>query len=274
MSIVDDLKDICNDLKKLRTDIKNENADRINKNSLRTRTEGLACLWFANIEIIIGNFGFVSREQIDYYHNNFTRLLKISSPANRKSSYLDILSQILTTFKDDLIIPFMTNPEIKEINKYESLFSEFCNIPEYDYLYESIGCAGHGFYRASTVLGWSAVVYRFHSIIEKIGFDNFNSTTMRLFNEKNGRFKRFDKKYSVTDRNGLILVLDNDLLWILEGLQLIDLNEHTRLRGCFDLRCQAAHPCNAPITEPNLLSFYSDIKEIVFKNTKFNIQLL
>jgi hypothetical protein len=272
MSIVNDLKDIYSDLKKLKIDINHETTERINRNNLRIRAEGLANLWFANIDIILNKFDFISQERINYYRLNFTKLLKISSPANRKSSYLDALNSILNTFKDDLIIPFTTHPETKGMNKFENLFIEFSNIPEYDYLYESIGCAEHGFYRASTVLGWSAVVYRFHNIItEKIGFDNFNLVSNQLFNEKYGRFKRFDKKFNIINRNGLLELFDNDLLWMLEGLQLIDLNEHTRLKGCFDLRCQAAHPCNAPITEPNLLSFFSDIKEIVFKNSKFGI---
>jgi len=271
VNYVNTLKDIYSDLKKLRSDVNHETTERINKNSLRTRAEGLANFWFANIDMVFNKFDFIPQERIDYYRFNFTKLLKISSPANRKSSYIDVLNSILNTFNDDLIIPCTTHPETKEINKFENIFIEFKNIPEYDYIYESIGCAENGFYRASTVLGWSAVVYRFHSIIEKIGFDNFNTMSNDLSNIDHGRFKRFNKKFTITNRNELLEVFDTDLLWMLEGLQLIDLNEHTRLRGCFDLRCQAAHPSNAPITEPNLLSFFSDIKEIVFKNIKFNI---
>ena len=270
MSVVSALKDIHKDLKRLKTDIAHENSERINKNSLRTRAEGLASLWFTNFQRILNNNNFISQDRINYYHENFTNLLKLSSPGNRKSSYLNILNIILSTFNNDLIIPFTVNQEMKEINTFKNFFSEFSDIPEYDYLFESIGCAEMGFYRASTVLGWSATVYRFHSTVERVGFDRFNSMSIHLFND-NGRFNRFKKKFNITNRNGLIDVFDNDLLWMLEGLQLIDPNEHTRLSGCFTLRCQAAHPCNAPITEPNLLSFFSDIKEIVFKNAKFEI---
>jgi len=51
-------------------------------------------------------------------------------------------------------------------------------------------------------------------------------------------------------------------------MQLIDNNQHTRLHSCFELRSQCSHPGEAPITEYNLLSFFSDINEIVFKNPK------
>jgi len=269
MNILNDFKEILIDLKRLKTDIKHEASDRINKNNLRTRAEGLANLWFSNFNIILDKFEFIPKERIDYYQENFVRLLKISSPANRKSSYLETLNLILSTFNNDFIIPFTTNSQ-KEIRKYSNIFIEFQDIPEFDYLSESIGCAESGFYRASTVIGWSAAIYRFHRTVEKkIGFDNFNRKSIELSDINHGRFKRFNKKFTIGNRNELLEVFDTDLLWILEGFQLIDLNEHTRLTGCFNLRCQAAHPCNAPITEPNLLSFFSDIKEIIFKNENF-----
>lgn len=55
-------------------------------------------------------------------------------------------------------------------------------------------------------------------------------------------------------------------------MELIDSNQHTRLRSCFDLRCQCAHPGDAPVTEYNLLSFFSDLKEIVLQNEKFKLE--
>jgi hypothetical protein len=58
-------------------------------------------------------------------------------------------------------------------------------------------------------------------------------------------------------------------MWVLEGMAFIDSNQHTRLRSCFDMRCQCAHPGDAPVTQYNLLSYFSDLNEIVFKNEKF-----
>ncbi|MCX6164161.1 MAG: hypothetical protein NTU73_04760, partial [Ignavibacteriae bacterium] len=66
-------------------------------------------------------------------------------------------------------------------------------------------------------------------------------------------------------------VFDTVILWVIEGLGLIDCNQHTRLKGCFDLRCQCSHPGDAPVTEYNLLSFFSDLNEIVLRNPKFGI---
>jgi hypothetical protein len=66
-------------------------------------------------------------------------------------------------------------------------------------------------------------------------------------------------------------VFDNDILWIIEGMGLIDSNQHARLKGCFDMRCHSAHPGEAPITRYNILSFFSDIIEIVLANEKFQL---
>jgi len=77
------------------------------------------------------------------------------------------------------------------------------------------------------------------------------------------------KKYAVDSRSELQRIFDTDILFILEYLQLIDSNQHARLRHCFDLRNHSAHPGQAPITGENLYSFFSDITQIVLKNPKF-----
>lgn len=52
-------------------------------------------------------------------------------------------------------------------------------------------------------------------------------------------------------------------------LQVLLAVEHTRLKSCFDMRCHSGHPRNAPITKYNVLPFFSDLNEMIFKNTIF-----
>jgi hypothetical protein len=66
-------------------------------------------------------------------------------------------------------------------------------------------------------------------------------------------------------------VFDTDLLWVLEYWGLIDANQHERLSICFTMRNNAAHPGEAPITDINLASAFSDLKNIVFDNPKFKL---
>ena len=119
---------------------------------------------------------------------------------------------------------------------------------------------------------WCAVIARIHSRIEELGFAAFNVASAQIASQQKGRFKKFNKVFNVSTMGELREVFDNDILWVLEGMLLIDSNQHTRLHSCFDMRCQCAHPGDAPITEFNLLSFFSDIKEIVFDNAKFRLQ--
>jgi hypothetical protein len=145
------------------------------------------------------------------------------------------------------------------------------NVIEYDYLEEAIKCADNEFFRAAAVLGWCSAIDRIHNKIVQLGLDNFNVTSARLASQQQGRFKRYNKTFSVQTLSDLRQVFDTDILWILEGMGLLDINEHTRLRSCFDLRNQSAHPGDAPVTQYNLLSFFSDLKEIIFLNSKFKL---
>lgn len=268
-SITGDLKELLADLKELRKIIKNEDGERISKQNLRSRAEGLSNSWFSGILIRISKNEAITKENADKYSNGFSRLLKLTSPANRKSSYLETLDLLIKGFQEELIMPLITNPDTKAPKGFEEIFENIKDIPEKDYLEEALGCAENGFNRAAAVLGWSSVIFRLHRVIEKEGFDKFNEASSRISALNYGRFKRFNKTFRIHDANDLNEVFDTDLLWVIEGMSLIDMNEHTRLRGCFDLRCQGAHPGNAPITDYNLLSFFSDINEIIFKNVRF-----
>ncbi len=268
-SVINDLKELLADLKELRKIIKDEEGERISKQNLRSRAEGLANSWFSGILTRLSKNEVITKEIIEKYSNSFGRLLKLAAPANRKSSYLETLDLLIKGFKEELIMPLSTHPDSKVPKGFEEIFENIKDIPEMDYLKEALGCAENGFNRAAAVLGWSAVVFRIHRVIEKEGFVKFNDASVRISALNQGRFKRFNKTFRIHDANDLNEVFDTDLLWVIEGMNLIDMNEHTRLRGCFDLRCQGAHPGNAPITDYNLLSFFSDVNEIIFKNARF-----
>ncbi len=161
---------------------------------------------------------------------------------------------------------------IKNPSLLTKMLLDLPNPEENAYLKEAIDCASKEFYRASVVLGWCAAIDRIHRLIEKRGFAIFNITSSSMASQNQGRFKKFNAPQNISSLSELREVFDTVVLWILEGMQLIDSNQHTRLKGCFDLRCQCAHPGDAPVTEFNLLSFFSDLNEIIFRNPKFDIK--
>jgi len=262
---------IENSSKGLKSELHQDKSEFVSRNSTKTLVQQVCRRWFEETEPALPRFG-VSDVLKEKYHGLFTSLLQLALKKSRKATYVKIMDEVTGNFKDDLFVPVMKSAgQIISISHLAKIL-ENATEEEKDYLNEALGCAGHRFLRASIVLGWSAAVHRMHKTIEKLGFDEFKkkSEEMKVISE--GRFKRFNKAFTVNSLNELeATVFDKDMLWVLEYCGLIDANQHERLSICFTMRNNSAHPGEAPITEENLASFYSDLKSIVFDNPKFKL---
>jgi hypothetical protein len=268
--MVDTLETIRADLGRLRSSIKREPGKAISKKSLRGKAAAIAARWFASVVPTLTNEFGIPADVVNRYSQGFRRLIRISAPNNLKSSYEETLANLLRHFRDELILPVQTRPaEVEEATALDTILAGLPDPEEDAYLKEAIECARHKLYRGAVVLGWSAAVDRIHRTIAKIGFEGFNATSQQMTSQQKGRFKKFNTPQHVNSLSEVREVFDKIVLWIIEGMQLIDLNQHVRLTSCFDLRCQCAHPGDAPVTEFNLLSFFSDLNEIVFRNPTF-----
>jgi hypothetical protein len=211
-------------------------------------------------------------EVCDRYSESFTRLIKLSSPSNKVSSYIEVLEKIIKPFNDELLIPAQQGVFIgAALSAFDSFFANIANSEESEYLDEAIACAKSGYMRASVVLGWSAAIDRIHRRVESVGFKHFNVVSAQMASQQAGRYKKFNQTQNVSSLSEMRDVFDNIILWVIEGMKLIDSNQHTRLKSCFEMRCQCAHPGDAPITSFNLLSFFSDLDQIVFANANFKV---
>jgi len=260
------------DIKDFRRQIRGLDKPLVSRMGLRQEAERLSKLWFEQFENQLKSIFNISKDIIAKYKYLFDHLMRLSRPNNLRSSYINVLDKICKKFKDDLTIQvqqfsYSIESELDLINIIQGL----PNIEEQEYLKESVDCANHGFIRASIVLGWCAVMDHIHRKIEKIGFTYFNEASIKMKNKTSGRFKKFNKVYNINSISELREIFDSDVLFILEGMELIEFNENKRLLNCFDLRNNCAHPGEAPITKPNLISFFSDITEIVLRNPKFSI---
>ena len=90
------------------------------------------------------------------------------------------------------------------------------------YLKEAIECARHDFYRASVVLGWCAATDRIHRTIEKVGFAKFNIASATMASQTAGRFKKFNTVQNVSSLSEIREVFDTLILWVIEGMGLIE----------------------------------------------------
>lgn len=264
--LVERLKGFESALKDLRRDIRAERVPAIAKVGLRTRAEGLGSEWFS--EVCPALASRLPEELIEKYSAQFRRLVRLSAPNNKRTSYLEVLGELTLRFRSELTIPIQTALHAPEsVNQLEALLAKVADPTESAYLAEAVACAKGGLFRATTVLGWCAAIDQIHRAIERTGFDVFNAVSQKMAAQTQGRYKKFTKAQSVSSMSDLRTVFDSDVLWILEGMNLIDINQHTRLQSCFELRNQCAHPGAAPITEYNLLSFFSDLDLIVFRST-------
>jgi hypothetical protein len=268
--VVDNLKSFLDDLKGLRRDVKAYKTTQIAKRSLRDAAEQLGSRWFSEISPLLIKAENYPAELVEKYSANCAHLIKLSGPNNLKKSYLQTLDSLIKQFRNDFVIPAQQGKGTGlSASSFDSFFGDLANSAEGEYLKEAVGCAKAHYYRAAAVLGWCSAIDRIHRKIEAIGFSTFNVTSAQMASQTKGRFKKFNQVQNVSSLSELREVFDTTILWIIEGMGLIDSNQHTRLRSCFDMRCQGAHPGDAAITEFNLLSFFSDIDQIVLRNHRF-----
>jgi hypothetical protein len=265
------LQQYHDDLKAFRRALKAEPAKLVAKKSLRERAAQLGKRWSAEILPELTRRFSLPGDTLERYSSASARLIKLSSPNNSKASYLAGLESLIKPMRDELILPFQSGTATKVASAFEAFVASLKDSEESAYFQEAVNCAKQGFLRAAAVMGWCAAIDRIHRKIEQLGFARFNVASAQMASQQKGRFKKFNQTQNVNGLSELREVFDTTILWVLEGLTLIDSNQHTRLRSCFEMRCHCAHPGDAPITEYNLMSFFSDIQQIVLESPTFEL---
>ena len=265
------LRQYHDDLKALRRALKAESARLVGRKSLRDRAAQLGKRWSAEIvPELIRRYSFPA-DALQKYSAASARLIKLSSPNNSKASYLASLESLIKPMRDELILPLQSGALARAPSAFEAFVATLKDPEESAYFQEAVDCAKQGFLRAAAVMGWCAAIDRIHRKIEQLDFARFNVASAQMASQQKGRFKKFNQTQNVNSLSELREVFDTTILWILEGMALIDSNQHTRLRSCFEMRCHCAHPGEAPITEYNLMSYFSDIQQIVLESPTFEL---
>ncbi len=274
-----DVKTFLLDLKKFKklvNQVKTKDG-QVNSTGLRFKCERLGKYWFNNLKKgLVENYDFTDEsEAVKTRSTSFTHLLHLcSSHGNKKAQYLKDINVILSRVQQEIVSPIQTNSTPKHSlidGSFDQLLKSISNSEQNEYLSEAINCAKSSYLKAAVVLGWCACIDHIHKKIDNLGYTIFNVTSAQLASQQKGRFKNFNKTYNISSLSELREVFDKDILTIIEGMNLIDFNQGTRLKSCFDMRNHSGHPGDAPITPYNVMSFFSDINEIVLTNTKFNV---
>lgn len=258
-------------LRTLRSAIKKLTVKQVGKTALRDEAAALADYWVEELRSPL-EFRFkLPPDTIAFYAEGFKKLHVLSRPNNQVSSYTRCLDGLLKNFKNDLVLPLQQMPGVTQKEHLREIIDRVPEEDESEYLVEAVACAESGYLRASVVMGWCATIAHIHRKIEAEGLDVFNAASRRLKTQTTGRYKRFSAEYKFTVASELQGVFDNNLLWVVEGIGLIDANQGDRLRSMFTYRNQSAHPGEAPIGEAHIIAFFSDIVEIVLANPAFAV---
>ena len=272
-NLVNDLKGYKVNLQTTARGCKNVRGRQIQSKALLEKLENIATEWFDKFDPELRSSYAIDDLVLTGYREPLGKLLELTGGKPSKSIVTTILETLTSSLHTDLIVPVQKSREsAAAYPSLEAILKKSTNA-EREYLTEAIECANARKYRAAIILGWCAAVNRLHLYIAKIGFEKLNEASVRMSAMQSGRYKRFNKKFDIQNLTDLRMsVFDGDLLWILEFIGAIDGNQHERLGICFTMRNTCAHPGEAPFTEENVLSFFSDIDQMILSNKKFILE--
>jgi hypothetical protein len=269
--VLTQLREFKRRAQELRREVGDLTTERVSHGAQRAKAEALADTWVERLRSPLEHKLKLPGDAIAETSDLMKRLHVLSRPNNRRDSYLEVLGQLLGGFDNRFILPVQQMAtEITSLMDLEKLVPGL-SPEDSDYLAEAIACANAGRKRAAVVMGWCAAVARMQAVVMKVGFDKFNAASRALKAQASGRFKRWNKEFSITTLSELQAVFDTDLIVVLEGLGLLESNQADRLTNvCFQYRNHSAHPGEAPIEDPHVVAFFTDITIIVLKNEKFS----
>jgi hypothetical protein len=267
------LRQFETDLRELRKDVKALSVKTVGVKALRDRAEELANRWVEELRSPLEHKFKLDSQVITDTSSLMKQLHVLSRPSNLATSYIKTLDEILDGYKNKFILPIQqTSMTVESVFDLQKLVAGLTDPGESDYLKEAIDCANATFKKASIVMGWCAAIDRIQKKLQLIGLTKFNATSTSMKNQTSGRFRLFTKEFKVTTLAELQTVFDADLIRVCEGMGLFDGNETDRLITVdFQWRNHSAHPGNAPIEDPHLVAFFTDINRIILTNSKFSL---
>jgi hypothetical protein len=258
------------DLAALQRSVKAISTKRISRKQPLDAGAATARHWFDVVRPALDKASF-PKDTVEAFSKRFEELLRLSGGEPMKTGLLDCIAGILQPYRQQIIHQIEVGSFTTSVGLSIAPYVDGLSVAEGDYLDEAQRCLSVEALRGCIVLGWCAMIARIHEKVAEIGYNRFSKAAEEMAALTTGRFKAFNKKLPVDSASELQRVFDTDILFVLEYLELIDSNQHSRLRHCFDMRNHSAHPGQAPITGENLYSFFSDITQIVLKNPKFAI---
>ena len=261
-----------NDLRKLKKQVLACPGERVTRHGSQTLAEEIADYWVEDLRSTLEHKFKLPTAVIEDVSAQMKRLHVLSRPNNHKTSYTATIEAVLKNFKNKLVLPIQQSGKDAKTKLELLKLLPGLKAEESEYLKEAITCATEGHNRAAIVLGWCAAVDRIRKKIEAVGFPVFNATSTKLKQATTGKRKRYNKEFTVATMADLQEVFDADLIIVAEGMGLLDGNQADRLvQVDFQYRNHSAHPGDAPIEDPHVVAFFTDINSMILTNPKLSV---
>jgi len=260
-------------MRALKKDVKSVPVDRVNRQNIRSRADSIATQWVEELRSPLEHKFGIPKESIEHMAEQMKQLHVLSRPSNLKKSYVKTLNLALSKFDNTYILPIKQGVyRVEAVLDVHALIPSISNLSdgyESDYWMEAGKCAKLGLYRAAIVMGWCATVHQLQQQVYRLGLDKLNQASGEMKNKTTGKYKNWNKKFSISTASELQAISDTDLITLMEYLEFFDSNQSQRLRtSCIQYRNQSAHPGEAPIGKDHVKIFFADIGKIVFENSK------
>jgi hypothetical protein len=242
----------------------------VSKKSLRSTVCQISKKWLQSISPHLRASSRPHDEAINRLDAAFEKLLELSNSTNRKTTYVNILKRVPKDVQRDILIPLIkTTPTTSILDGVAArVLSLIRSAEEKQYLDEAFRAAKAGCFRAATVMSWCAAVDRLHAFVRGKGLHTFNQTSQQLKAINTGFYKKFTKSFSLTLENELQEVFDKDLIIVISGMVLLDLNQTAGLLRLFDIRNSCAHASAYTIDELPFANFLNEICNLILENPK------
>src|SRR5271165_1395734 len=197
-------------------------------------------LWAERVEREVVKFG-VDETVCAKYRDGLRKLHSLASKRNKRDSHQQTIKELQADFHADLIQPVMFHGGADPSEAIKQIIADIPYPDQKGYLEEALRCIESDCKRAATVLGWSAAMHHIHSKIEEIGFDRFNKRADEMSKQTKGRFKGFKASAPIESISDLRELPDRRILWVLDGMSILESNQRQRLEYGLDMRIQASH---------------------------------
>lgn len=269
-AIIESLRSLQDGLSEIEKIIRTTTTVLLSPSVFGPRVDDIVRLWAERVDTDVLKFG-VDEKICAKYRDGLRKLHSLASKRNKRKSHQQAIKELQADFNSDLLQPVMFHGGANPSEAIKKIIAEIPYPDQKGYLEEALLCIESDCKRAAAVLGWSAAMHHIHSKIEEIGFDQFNKKADEMSKQTKGRFKGFKSSAPIESISDLREVPDRRILWVLDGMNILESNQRQRLEYGLDMRIQASHPGDAEVTLTNLESFFSDLSTLVFKNPKLSV---